>query len=162
MSHYGGAVIRVWMVPLAFVACGTAIAANQVADGSVGGAVLLGLVFLVLAVAFSPLSFPRHVPAALARQRAAGEGRPIVYWRPGCQYCLRLRLRLLGRARHASWVNIWRDPDGAAAVREVAGGNETVPTVVLEGAAHVNPSPAMVRPHLRPGPARPPVPRDVA
>ncbi|MEV0135143.1 glutaredoxin domain-containing protein [Dactylosporangium sp. NPDC050688] len=147
-----------WMVPLAFVACGTAIAANQVADGSMGAAVLFGLVFLGLAVVFSPLSFPRHTPAAVAQ----ASGRPVVYWRPGCQYCLRLRLSLLGRARHASWVNIWRDPDGAAAVRAVADGNETVPTVVLDGTAHVNPSPAMVRPHLRPGPARPPVPRDVA
>ena len=28
-------------------------------------------------------------------------------------------------------VNIWRDPDAAARVRAAAGGNETVPTVVV-------------------------------
>ncbi|GAB3826130.1 glutaredoxin domain-containing protein [Dactylosporangium cerinum] len=141
--------IRVWLVPLAFVACGAAIAASQVSGGSVGGAVGFGLAFVALAVVFSPLAFPRHVPAAVAQRRAAEEGRPIVYWRPGCPYCAKLRLSLLGRARHASWVNIWRDPEGAAAVRAVADGNETVPTVVHGGAAHVNPAPSTVRPHLR-------------
>ncbi|WP_327004631.1 hypothetical protein OHA72_58020 [Dactylosporangium sp. NBC_01737] len=141
--------IRIWLMPLAFVACGAAVAAKQAADGSVTGAVVLGLAFLALAVVFSPLSFPRHVPAAVAQ----AAGRPIVYWRPGCQYCLRLRLRLLGRARHASWVNIWRDPDGAAAVRQVAGGNETVPTVILPDGAHVNPDPAWLRTQLAHAPA---------
>jgi mycoredoxin len=132
-------------MPLAFVACGAAIVANQVRDGSVPAAVVLGSLFLALAVAFSPLSFPRHVSAAAAQ----AAGRPVVYWRPGCQYCMRLRLRLFGRARHASWVNIWRDTEGAAAVRAVAGGNETVPTVVLPGGeARVNPDPAWVRTQL--------------
>lgn len=132
------------MVPLAFVACGTAVAANQIADGSMGAAVLFGSLFLVLAVVFSPLSFPRHTPAAVAQ----ASGKPVVYWRPGCQYCLRLRLSLLGRARRAAWVNIWRDPDGAAAVRAAADGNETVPTVQAGGEVRVNPAPRWVRAQL--------------
>lgn len=37
-------------------------------------------------------------------------------------------------------VNIWRDPDAAAYVRSVAGGDETVPTVTVAGRALVNPS----------------------
>ena len=36
--------------------------------------------------------------------------------------------------------NIWEDPDAAAFVRSVAGGNETVPTVVVGDKAMVNPS----------------------
>ncbi|KAB1910092.1 glutaredoxin domain-containing protein [Micromonospora sp. AMSO31t] len=112
-------------------------------------AVVEFLVFAALAVLFSPLAFPRSLPAAEARERSARDGRPIVYWRPGCRYCLRLRLRLGRRAGRAHWVNIWRDPDGAAAVRAVTGGDETVPTVVLPGEAVVNPEPAWLRDRLR-------------
>ena len=137
---------RIWLVPLAFLAIGVAIAANQLRSGSPTGAVVFGLLFVALGAAFSPLAFPRHVPAA----EAQASGKPVIYWRPGCQYCLRLRLSLLGQARHAAWVNIWRDPDGAAAVRAVADGNETVPTVVIGGSAQVNPSPATVRQRLQP------------
>jgi hypothetical protein len=36
-------------------------------------------------------------------------------------------------------VNIWEDPAGAAVVRAAAGGNETVPTVVIGGTVLVNP-----------------------
>lgn len=111
-------------------------------------AVVEFLVFAVLAVLFSPLAFPRSLTAAEARERSARDGRPVVYWRPGCRYCLRLRLRLGRRAGRAYWVNIWRDPDGAAAVRAVTGGDETVPTVVLPGEAVVNPDPAWLRERL--------------
>jgi len=37
-------------------------------------------------------------------------------------------------------VSIWEDPDAAARVRAVAGGNETVPTVFVGEHALVNPS----------------------
>jgi hypothetical protein len=37
-------------------------------------------------------------------------------------------------------VNIWADPAAAAQVRSAAGGNETVPAVVIGGRALVNPS----------------------
>jgi hypothetical protein len=46
------------------------------------------------------------------------------------------------------WVDIWRDPAGAAAVREVNDGNETVPTVFVAGRPHVNPDPGWVRERL--------------
>lgn len=36
--------------------------------------------------------------------------------------------------------NIWDSPDAAAAVRRIANGNETVPTVVIGDAELVNPS----------------------
>ena len=54
---------------------------------------------------------------------------PIVYWRPGCPYCLKLRAKLtLTRTPHRL-VNIWEDVSAARTVREVNGGNERVPTV---------------------------------
>jgi mycoredoxin len=67
-----------------------------------------------------------------------------VYRRPGCPYCAGLRqdLRLLGVP--AREVDIWADESGAATVRELADGSETVPTVVIGGRGYVNLSAATV------------------
>ncbi|MGB6057130.1 MAG: glutaredoxin domain-containing protein [Microthrixaceae bacterium] len=67
----------------------------------------------------------------------------VVFWRPGCGFCSRLIAKLNKLDLPMTMVNIWEDPSGAAVVRSVANGNETVPTVVvggLAGAALVNPS----------------------
>ena len=140
--------LRRWMLSILFLACGLAAAVRQTAQGSPGGAVTLLLLFLLCAVLLSPLSFPRSIGAAEAARRSEADGRPIVYWRPGCRYCLRLRMRLGRHARRMHWVDIWRDPEGAAAVRAVTGGDETVPTVVVAGEPHVNPDPQWVRAQL--------------
>lgn len=76
---------------------------------------------------------------------ATAESPVVIYWRPGCVFCARLRARLGRTARHALWVNIWEDPDAAAFVRSVNEGNETVPTVVIGGEASTNPDPTVVR-----------------
>lgn len=107
--------------------------------------------FVLLAGVNSPLVFPRSISALEAQRRSAADGRPIVYWRPGCTYCLRLRLRLGTKARQLYWVDIWRDPAGAEAVRAANDGNETVPTVVVAGRPHTNPAPEWVREQARPG-----------
>ncbi|MFF6887806.1 glutaredoxin domain-containing protein [Streptomyces sp. NPDC012421] len=133
------------MTPILLALAGLLAAGSRAADGSpVAGLVLLGA-FLLLAAVASPLAFPRSVTSAEALRRSEADGRPVVYWRPGCVFCLRLRLRLAGRAHRAHWVNIWRDPEGAAAVRAVNDGNETVPTVLLAGRHHTNPDPAWLR-----------------
>lgn len=67
-----------------------------------------------------------------------------IYWRPGCVFCARLRWALRLRRLAAHWVNIARDEDAAAYVRSVAGGNETVPTVLIDGRGLVNPPPRQV------------------
>ncbi|MEU0843533.1 glutaredoxin domain-containing protein [Streptomyces sp. NPDC005962] len=139
---------RPWILPVLIVLCGSAVAAVLLFKGDTVAAVALWLVFAVLAGVNSPLIFPRSVSEPEARRRSAADGRPVVYWRPGCAYCVRLRTRLGRRARKAHWVNIWRDPAGAAAVRAVNDGDETVPTVVVGGQAHVNPDPVWVREQL--------------
>ncbi|MEU5100588.1 glutaredoxin domain-containing protein [Streptomyces sp. NPDC020996] len=81
----------------------------------------------------------------------------VVYWRPGCVFCMKLRLGLrLTRLRYTE-VDIRRDPRAAAFVRSVADGDETVPTVTVAGRAMVNPSKKQVlravaahAPHLLP------------
>ena len=80
-----------------------------------------------------------------------------LYWRPGCGFCMSLMRGLdqlgIERVEH----NIWDDPADAAIVRQFANGNETVPTVVVDGVGLVNPSPRQLldllaerAPHLLP------------
>ncbi|MEV7346844.1 glutaredoxin domain-containing protein [Streptomyces sp. NPDC093544] len=142
--------MRAWILPTLLLLCGSAVATAQVLKGySVAAAALL-LVFVLLAGVYSPLIFPRSVGVLEAQRRSAVDGRPVVFWRPGCTYCLRLRIRLGRSARQLHWVDIWRDPAGAAAVRAANDGDETVPTVVVAGRPHTNPDPAWVREQLFP------------
>jgi mycoredoxin len=137
-----------WILPILLVLGGSAAATGLISRGSPGAAAALLLVFVLLAVVNSPLMFPRSIGALEAQRRSAVDGRPVVFWRPGCTYCLRLRIRLGRSARQLHWVDIWRDPAGAAAVRAVNDGNETVPTVVVAGQTHTNPDPEWVREQL--------------
>jgi mycoredoxin len=83
-------------------------------------------------VAMSEHGEPEFNPADL---------QPItVYWRPGCGFCSSLLYGLERQAVPFSTVNIWDDPDGAAYVRSIARGNETVPTVAIGDLGMVNPS----------------------
>src|ERR1700758_3811915 len=92
----------------------------------------------------------RVVGARAAADGDAGTGAPVtVYWRPRCPYCARLRAHLRVRRLRPRMVNIWADPAAAAFVRSVAGGTETVPTVVIDGVALVNPPPRVVVAALR-------------
>jgi mycoredoxin len=71
-------------------------------------------------------------------------GRAVTGWRPGCPYCARLRQDLRALGLRTREVNIWTDPAAAAVVRGHAGGNETVPTVVIGERGYVNPPAATV------------------
>lgn len=64
----------------------------------------------------------------------------VLYWRPGCPFCMALRASLVGSGLRYTKVNIWEQPEAAAFVRSVADGNETVPTVTVAGRPLVNPS----------------------
>ncbi len=134
------------------------LAAVVLAVDVAGGSTVLGLVFAVLLLAYafvlSPVVPPLSVSHARARALSREDGRAIVYWRPGCVYCLRLRFRLGRAAARLHWVDIWHDPEGAATVRGITGGDETVPTVVAADRAEVNPDPAWVRAIAAGGPAR--------
>ncbi|MGH3437196.1 MAG: glutaredoxin domain-containing protein [Sciscionella sp.] len=68
-----------------------------------------------------------------------------VYWRRGCPYCMRLRYVIERDGIPTRWHDIWAEEGAAEFVRSVADGNETVPTVVVAGSAHVNPQPAELR-----------------
>jgi mycoredoxin len=72
----------------------------------------------------------------------------VIYWRPGCGFCARLRTSLGPDAEKATWVNIWDDQEAAAFVREANAGSETVPTVVIDGIPVTNPDPGVVKERL--------------
>lgn len=74
-----------------------------------------------------------------------------LYWRPGCPYCWRLRTRLKRAGVAVDEINIWEDPEGAAFVRSVTGGDETVPTVRIGEQSLVNPSPRQLLTLIRAG-----------
>ena len=81
------------------------------------------------------------MPASEDRSTDAAVDAIEFYWRPGCFYCSRLERALEGAGVPLDKRNIWDDPAAAAYVRSVAGGNETVPTVVIGASSLVNPSP---------------------
>ncbi|HWS36036.1 MAG TPA: glutaredoxin domain-containing protein [Actinoplanes sp.] len=135
--------LRRWSLAGLTATCGVLIAVVKTGDGAPGTAALLLAVFLGLALVLSPLAFPRAA-------EAPGDPRPVVYWRPGCVFCLRMRARLGADADRLNWVDIWRDPAAAAALRNLTGGDEIVPTVVLRGEAHINPDPSWLRDQIVP------------
>lgn len=91
----------------------------------------------------------RPQPTPHAEALAHAEQGVTVYWRPGCPFCARLRMALRRDRERARWVDIWSDDDGRAYVASVNDGNETVPTVVIDGVPHTNPDPSLVQEALR-------------
>jgi glutaredoxin-like protein len=71
--------------------------------------------------------------------------RMILYWRPGCGYCVRLARALDAMDVEPELHNIWEEPDAAAFVRSVNRGNELVPTLVVGDQVLSNPSADQVR-----------------
>ncbi|MEU0430141.1 glutaredoxin domain-containing protein [Streptomyces sp. NPDC006290] len=64
----------------------------------------------------------------------------VVYRRPLCPYCMKLRLRLrFSRLRYTE-KNIWADPEAAAFVRSSRTGTRPSATVTVAGTSMVNPS----------------------
>src|ERR1700761_4845179 len=137
--------MRRWGPSLAMVLSGVVVGGATVLSGSLASGLGLLAFFLVAAVPLSPRAFPHALTDEAARVASEDDGQPIVYWRPGCPYCLRLRARLGRDARRLHWVDIWADPAGAASVREVTGGDETVPTVIAVDRSFINPDVALVR-----------------
>ncbi len=72
-----------------------------------------------------------------------------VYTRPGCTFSMVLRWQLRRLGIPLREIDIWDDRAAAGALREITGGDETVPTVVVGATALVSPSIDEVRATLR-------------
>lgn len=106
--------------------------------------VIMVLVVVFLLVLTTPVLYPRSASDDASRVAAIEKSVPLIYWRPGCIFCLRLRVALLLRGKKAVWTNIRADAAAAARVRSVNDGNETVPTVFVGTGHRTNPSPSWV------------------
>lgn len=72
-----------------------------------------------------------------------------LYSTPWCGYCHRLKGQLDREGIVFDLVDIEQQPDAAALVEKVNGGNQTVPTLVYsDGSAQTNPSLAQVKEKL--------------
>jgi len=64
-----------------------------------------------------------------------------MYSTPWCGYCQRLKAQMTREGIEYVEVDIESDPEAAAYVESVNGGNQTVPTLVFpDGSAATNPS----------------------
>jgi mycoredoxin len=106
--------------------------------------VIMVLVVVFLLVLTTPVLYPRSLSDDASRVAATEKSVPLIYWRPGCIFCLRLRVALLLRGKKAVWTNIRADVAAAARVRSVNDRNETVPTVFVGTEHCTNPSPSWV------------------
>ncbi len=72
-----------------------------------------------------------------------------MYSTPWCGYCSRLKAQFGREGIAFEEINIEADPEAAAFVEQVNGGNQTVPTILFDdGTAMTNPSLAQVKAQL--------------
>jgi glutaredoxin len=132
-----------WFGAVACAAAAVALLVSSGRDGNRLADIVFAVLLLAAAWAVSPLFGGRREPWASLKDNN-DDGGVVIFWRPGCVYCLRLKVSLGRSGRGAHWVNIWRDPEGAAFVREHNDGNETVPTVLVGREVLTNPEPGIV------------------
>jgi glutaredoxin-like protein len=130
-----------WVVILLAAAV---VVIDALRTGDLMGALGFAALGLALVWWLSPWQGGRSARHEEVLGRPAEERAVVIYWRPGCVFCARLRGRLGRTGRRATWVNIWQDEAAAAYVRSVNDGDETVPTVVIDGEPHTNPEPQLV------------------
>lgn len=95
---------------------------------------------------------PRVEPGLIRRKAHTGvmaDTEIVMYARPGCPFCMMLRRDLAAAGLDYRERDIWQEPEAAAAVRAVADGNETVPTINIGDVWLVNPSVDEIRNVLR-------------
>jgi len=88
-----------------------------------------------------------HVPWERAQEQVA-DGRAVVFWKPTCSYCTRLR-KAFGDDNRIVWVNVWVDPSANREVRRHNGGDEYTPTALVGNRVLRNPTAAELRSALR-------------
>ena len=131
---------RWWAPGVVTLAAVSLLLAVPGATGVLVAASVLGYAALV-----SPVVFPRSADLGEALERATAGQAPLVIWKPGCVYCVRLRLGLVATGRQVSWVDSSLDPEAEAVVRSANGGDHTTPTVLFGAETRTNPAVGWVR-----------------
>ncbi len=115
-----------------------------VAPGGVVG-IVMAVLLIVYAWVASPAFFPRSADLQVALERAAAGQAPLVFWKPGCAFCIRLRVGVGSGGRRLSWVDSSLDEQARAVVRSKNGGDHTTPTVMFGDETRTNPDVDWVR-----------------
>ena len=123
-----------------FVGAAVVLLASDGVAGIVFGVLLFGYGWVV-----SPAFFPRSADLQVAVERATSGQAPLVFWKPGCIYCIRLRVGLGWGGRRVSWVDSSADERAEAVVRSKNGGDHTTPTVTFRDETRTNPDVDWVR-----------------
>lgn len=89
-----------------------------------------------------------HISHAAAQEATRGDG-VIVYWRPACMHCDRLKLGLGSTRHHVSWVNIWKDAEAAEFVATHHDGHQTVPMAVTGAGKIIDATPEAIKAQLK-------------
>jgi len=142
---------RLWLGISALLA-GVIVAFINVAQGDVVFATIVLGAIAVLFPALIWLTQPSrsgpHISHAAAQAAERDHG-IIIYWRPGCVFCDRLKLGLGRDRHHVSWVNIARDTEAAEYVAAHHNGDEQVPTAATGPGTLIEATPAAIRVHLQ-------------
>lgn len=141
--------IERWIPAVALLVVGALFAKDAVEDAGFRPALVVGLAVLLAGGWWvSPMRRGRHVRHARARAESGDEDL-IVYWKPGCSYCIRL-LATLDRSEKEQirWVNVWRDADAAQFVADHNDGNVLTPTVMTGTGRRLSMTAEAVRAHL--------------
>ncbi|MGI8459376.1 MAG: glutaredoxin domain-containing protein [Propionibacteriaceae bacterium] len=140
--------VRRWWPAVLIAACGVWFVVSNVASGHPVAGAVVGIALAAIAWGLSPLIFPRDEGWTESERRARTSGVPLILWKPGCSWCIRMRIALGRAGGRAVWVDIERDPEAAAQTRARNDGDETTPTVIALAGTRTNPSPAWVRDQL--------------
>lgn len=132
-----GTTLRRWASPAGLAVVALVVLIVRGAEDGVGTGLAWGIPLLAVALLVSPVPYPRT--------RAAHAGDTTIYWKPGCSWCVLMRLGLLGVAGRARWVDVSVDPEAARFVQRVNDGNVTTPTVTAPSGSWTNPSSRLVR-----------------
>ena len=139
-----------WIPALTLLTVGGMLAQAAVEDAGLQSGLTASLAIVVAVAAWwvSPLRRGPHIDHAQA-QAQAGNDDLVVYWKPGCSYCIRLLRGLNRRERNRIlWVNVWKDNDAARFVADRNDGNVLTPTVLTGAGRRLPMSVEAVRSHL--------------
>ena len=107
---------RLWIVLLALV---VAVVATSVAERDWFFATVYGVVGLALVRWVAPWRGGRTTTHQEVLAMPESEKPVVIYWRPGCGFCQRLKGHLGKDGERATWVNIWQDDEAAAGPQQV-------------------------------------------
>lgn len=83
-------ILRRWWTAAVFLVAGVFALTVNVGVGRPVTGVVIGAALLIGALVVSPALFPRSPTLAEAQEQATSQQAPLIFWKPGCTYCLRV------------------------------------------------------------------------